>query len=334
MNTRPGKVSAGWIVGMALLLGGIASAQTPPQQPRPKAQPCVIEGTVKLGGGNKIVSSPFVQLYNENDDLLQETFTDLDGRFQISNIYTGKYRLVIKLRGYEEAQQAVEFLGRGGNTRRVMIELKPEANPNVIAAATTVSVAQLQVPEKADKEYRKGKEKLKEQKYADAIKCFRKAVEAYPAFCEARSDLGLAYRLAGDPVSAEKEYRECLRQDDAYLYARLNLADLYAATGRQEEAIQLLEATILIHPKEGEPHVALGKVYVDAGRLDQAEAECRKAVDLKDAAPDACMLLAKIYLQRQQFPQMVQALEDYLREAPDGPYAAQVREALSKMKKQ
>jgi Flp pilus assembly protein TadD len=319
---------------MALLLGAFASAQTPPRQPRDKAQPCVIEGTIKLGGGDKIVSTPFVQLYNENDDLLQETFTDADGRFQMTNIYTGKYRLVIKLRGYAEAQETVEFIGRGGNTRRVMIELKPEINPNVIATATTVSMAQLQIPEKADKEYRKGKEKLKEQKFADAIKYFRKAVEAYPAFCEARSDLGLAYRLAGDPVSAEKEYRECLRQDDSYMFARLNLADLYAATNRPDEAVQLLEATILLHPKEGEPHVALGKLHVEAGRFDQAESECRKAVDLNDASPDTYLLLAKIYLQRQQIPELVQALEDYLQQAPDGPYAAQVRDALAKFKKQ
>ena len=258
-------------------------------------------------------------MYNENDDLIQETFTDSSGRFQITNIYSGRYRLVVKLTGYENAEQEVEFLGRGGNTHRVMFDLKPQANPNVIATATTVSVAQLQVPEKADKEYRKGKEKLKEQKYTDAIKCFRKAVEAYPAFCEARSDLGLAYRLAGDPVSAEKEYRDCLRQDESYLFCRLNLADLYAATGRQDEAVQLLEATILLHPKEGEPHVALGKLHIEAGRLDQAESECRKACELNDGTPDAYMLLAKIYLQRQQFPQLVQALEDYLREAPGRP---------------
>ena len=322
------------ILGLAFLLGGFAAAQTVPRQTRPKAQPCVIEGSVRLSGGEKIVAHPFVQLYNENDDLIQETFTDADGRFQITNIYTGKYRMVVRLTGYEDAEQTVEFLGRGGTTHRVMVELKLKDNPNVIATAPTVSVAQLQIPDKADKEYRKGKEKLREQKYADAIKCFRKAVEAYPAFCEARSDLGLAYRLAGDPVSAEKEYRECLRQDDSFFYARLNLADLYAATNRQEEAVQLLEATILLHPNEGEPHVALGKLHIEAGRLDQAEVECRKAVDLKDAAPDAYMLLAKIYLQRQQFPQMVQALEDYLQEAPDGPYAAQVREALARIKKQ
>jgi Flp pilus assembly protein TadD len=140
--------------------------------------------------------------------------------------------------------------------------------------------------------------------------------------------------MVGDPVSAEKEYRDCLRQDESYLFCRLNLADLYAATGRRDEAVQLLEATILIHPKEGEPHLALGKLHLEAGRLDQAEPECRKACDLDDGAPDAYMLLAKIYLQRQQFPQLVQALEDYLREAPDGPYAPQVREALSKFKKQ
>jgi hypothetical protein len=49
--------------------------------------------------------------------------------------------------------------------------------------------------------------------------------------------------------------------------------------------------------------------------------------------PDAYMLLAKIYLQRQQLPSW-SGLEDYLREAPDGPYAPQVRDALAKFKKQ
>lgn len=322
------------LAGLALwtALSATGRAQEPPR-PRPVVQPSTIEGRVKLGDGAKIISTPFVQLYRDND-ILQEVFTDRDGQFQFTNIYPGRYRIVARLNGYHEAEQYIDLIGWGGITRRVMMELKPlDTPPNKIAAEPTVSIAELNVPAKADKEYRKGKDDLRAQKYTTAIKHFRKAIEVFPTFPQAHSDLGLALWRSGDLAAAEQAFEACLKIDPAFLYARLNLAELYASSNRGEDARRILEETIVFHPAEGEPYLALGRLHFAAGRLDQAEAACREARSRRNTSADVHLLLAKIYLQRNQYAQLVQALEGYLEQAPDGPFANQVRDTLTKIKK-
>jgi len=318
----------GLILAVNLTAAGYAQTGKPP---RPPVQPSTIEGTVKLVNNAEMVNRAEVELYRE-EELVGMRIADANGNFRFEKMYPGRYRIVVRLAGFRQGEEAMELIGQGGVTRRIMVQLEPERNFPVIPQTPTVSVTQLAIPEKADKEYRKGKDSLRERKYPDAIKYFTRAIQIHPAFPQAFNDLGLCYRATGDMQKAENMFLNCLDVDPANMYGRMNLADLYAATGRLSQALRLLEETILLHPGKGEPHMALGKFYFDTGNLPAAEASCRRAADLRGTSADVHLLLAKIYHQQGRFDLIVPELEAYLTKDPQGAYAEQVRHNLAKIK--
>ncbi|NLI48563.1 MAG: tetratricopeptide repeat protein [Acidobacteria bacterium] len=319
----------GLILTVALTAVGFGQTGKPP---RPPVQPCTIEGTIKLANNAQMINRAEVELYRE-EELVGMRIADAYGNFRFEKMYPGRYRVVVRLAGFRQEEESVELIGQGGFTRRIMIQLEPEKNFPLIPQTPTVSIAQLAIPEKADKEYRKGKDCLRQRKYPDAIKHFTRAIQIHSAFSQAFNDLGLCYRATGDEGKAEKTFHDCLDADPANMYGRMNLADLYAATGRLSQAVQLLEETILLHPKKGEPHMALGMLYFDSGNLAAAEASCRKAEGLAGTSADVHLLLAKIYHQQGRLDLIVPELEAYLLKDPNGAYAEQVRANLAKIKK-
>ncbi len=323
------RILFGLIVVIALASTGLGQTGKPPRQP---VQPSTIEGRIKLANNADMINRAEVELYRE-DELVGTRIADANGNFRFEKMYPGNYRIVVRLAGYRETEESIELIGQGGVTRRVMIQLEPGGSPDVVPSTPTVSVAQLTIPEKADKEYRKGKEKLRERKYPDAIKHFTKAIQAHPAFPQAFNDLGLCYRATGELQKAEDMFLDCLNVDPPNMYGRMNLADLYAATGRIDQALKLLEETILLHPGQGEPHVAMGKLYFESGNLPAAESACRRATELRDTSADVHLLLAKIYHQQGRLDLIIPELEAYLRKDPNGAYAEQVRANLEKIKK-
>lgn len=325
--TRPRDI-IGLVLAIALTAAVFGQAGKPP---RPPVQPSTIEGTIKLANNAEMINRAEVELYRE-DELVGMRIADADGNFRFEKMYPGRYRIVVRLAGFRQGEESMELIGQGGVTRRVIIQLEPERSAAVIPSAPTVSVTQLAIPEKADKEYRKGKESLRKHDYPDAIKRFTKAIRIHPAFPQAFNDLGLCYRATGDMPKAETMFVDCLAVEPANMYGRMNLADLYAATGRLDQARRLLEETILLHPGQGEPHMALGKFYFDSGNPAAAEASCRRAAELPGTSADVHLLLAKIYHQQGRFDLIVPELELYLMKDPNGAYAEQVRANLAKIK--
>jgi tetratricopeptide (TPR) repeat protein len=293
--------------------------------------PSVIEGRVKLEGSGNFSTPAFVQLFRDRENV-QETYTDLEGRFRFSGLNPGYFRVVVRLDGYRESEEQLYILGVGGIQRHLMIHLRRLDNQEVISSTPTVSALDLAVPERAAKEYKKATESCKVKDLSSAIKHFKKALQLYPSFVHAQNDLGLCYRANGQLELAEKAFEEAIRINEKFVLPYLNLADMYAAAGRHKAAQQLLEKAIAINPQEGEPYFVLGKLYFDQGQFNQAEAACRKSHELRHRTADVHLLLAKIYLQQKQYSLIVKELETYLSEDPNGVHASQVRANLERIK--
>jgi Flp pilus assembly protein TadD len=310
----------------ATLIGWAQSPAWSTYVPRPL--PFTLEGQVQSVEALQPVHHAVVRLYREAD-MLRECVTGADGRFQFLGVPVGRYRITVWAEGFQRVEEPLELVGRGGTIQRLEIRLRPE---EVTPGAPTVSVETLQIPKKARQEYERGQVDLRKGKYANAAGHYRRAVEAHAAFPQAWLELGVALRGAGDAAGAGRALRECLRLDPPNLRARLNLAELCAATGRAEEARGLLDETVALHPGEPDPHQDLGKLHFQAGRLEEAEAEWKKAAALPRARPEVHLLLARLYLQRRQVAELVAELEEYLQKEPGGPYASQVRATLESIR--
>lgn len=298
----------------------------------PRPLPFTLEGQVQAAEVLQPVAHAVVRLYRESD-LLRECVTSADGRFQFPEVPAGRYRITVRADSFQRSEDTVELSGRGGTIQRLEIRLRPDPSAAVRSGPPTVSLESLQIPKKARRESDRGEESLQRGKYADAAGHFRRALEAHDDFPAAWLGLGVALRGLGDAAGARGALQECLRRDPPNLRARLNLAELCAATGRGEEARRLLDETVALHPAEPDPHQDLGKLHFQAGRLDQAEAEWKQAAALPRARPEVHLLLARLYLQRRQVAALVSELEEYLRQDPGGPYAGQVRATLASIRK-
>lgn len=82
--------------------------------------------------------------------------------------------------------------------------------------------------------------------------------------------LGLFSLARGDLPAAENAYREALELNPQLLPARLNLADLLRAAGREEEARGELTEAIAFAPQSGDAMHALGLLEIRAGNPDTA----------------------------------------------------------------
>jgi tetratricopeptide (TPR) repeat protein len=117
------------------------------------------------------------------------------------------------------------------------------------------------------------------QDHIMAGKFLRKMVEKFPHHGRSHYNLGLYLRENGEIERAEKEYRRCIELDPAYLDAYINLGNILHIKGKNEEAekilnkgIELGEDPLLFH--------ALGNVYADTNRFDDAEDMYRKSLGM------------------------------------------------------
>lgn len=103
-----------------------------------------------------------------------------------------------------------------------------------------------------------------------AVQVFGEAVAAYPRSGAAAGGLGLSYDLAGDPVSAQRAYRQGLSVTPTDWMIRSNLAVSLVSSGAALEAVgTLVEAEILPSaPVYARHNLALA--LVANGQMDRA----------------------------------------------------------------
>jgi tetratricopeptide (TPR) repeat protein len=98
---------------------------------------------------------------------------------------------------------------------------------------------------------------------------------------EAHMNLGNVHMEAGDARQAEAAFQTALQLEPRAAPARVNLAELYARTGRSQDAQQLLRDGLAINADEAVLHHALGLILVRDNQLDAALAELATASSLQ-----------------------------------------------------
>jgi tetratricopeptide (TPR) repeat protein len=87
-------------------------------------------------------------------------------------------------------------------------------------------------------------------------------------------------------------------------------AELLGQLGRPAEALQFDRKALDLDPRNPDSWEALGEASADAGKLDDALADCKKALELDSGTWDSRVWISRIYLMQRR-PQ------DALREAPE-----------------
>ena len=103
-----------------------------------------------------------------------------------------------------------------------------------------------------------------------AMRLLLKVEETGNADAEVHAQLGFLQHISGNEAAAETEYASALRLDPDEMVAASNLAVLYAAKGRTEDALRLLREAVQRDPSQTTNGMNLAFLECSAGRPAEA----------------------------------------------------------------
>ena len=258
----------------------------------------------------------------------QTTSTNEDGTFIFNRLRPGHYTVIVDGgKDFDSATESVAIdqeASPGGRTMTVTINLKLKGT----------AAAYSKIPKPAREAYTKGMEAMKANDSKKAAELFKQAVDAYPQFGPALSELGAAYLKLGEIDKSLESLRAALKIDPQDLNAALNLGVALLYKKDFAAAETQLRDVIKKDDKSVTAHMYLGVTLSSLKQYDEAEKELLIAVGLPggDKLALAHRYLGGIYLQKGQKQQAADELEKYVTLSPKAPDADRIRETIKNLR--
>jgi tetratricopeptide (TPR) repeat protein len=165
-----------------------------------------------------------------------------------------------------ETQKATQYFGKAAS-----------ANPQSAVAATEYGIAL-----------------FSEGKAPEAEKLFKRALEVDPGYTDARFDLASAQAANGEWGDAATNFLRVAKERPEDGKARQHLGevlilwgDALLNAGKKEEALDRYQKAMLLRERDPVLHGKIGAALAEMGKLDEAEVELRKALQMDPASEPA-----------------------------------------------
>jgi tetratricopeptide (TPR) repeat protein len=278
-----------------------------------------------------------VRLEADAGGIVDQQMTDSTGKVTFAPKSFTMYAVTIHELGYRDVRQRVDLSHEP--TAAVSVTLVPIAGHDASKSSQgeadrAVSVADLNIPAPAMKEFDAGHKLLQEKHdVPGSIGHFRKATELYSGFTQAYVMLGLAYlqdqKLEQSQAALEQAVQLDPKSSAGYLTlgACLNQQKDYAG------AEKALLTGLGLEPESPEGHYELAKTYWAQRRWQEAVPHAEKAEELQPQVPGVHVLMGNILLQKRDTPGALKEFNEYLRLDPQGSMSGSVRAMVSKLEK-
>jgi Tfp pilus assembly protein PilF len=323
-----------WIAQLLLILAPTLCIAQGPAAGRMTSAEILVRVTLDndRAAGNQIR----VELRNDSEVPVGETFTDSEGRASFHVGTAGQYRVLVSgtpIQGTTSETLRIEEMDK---SRTVYVRVKPRTD--VVSATTkanggqVTSAAELRVPSDAKKAFHKGMEAWEHNDFQKAAEQFEKAVRLYPEYDSAFNNLGVMYYQMGQVEKARAAFERSVSLNDHNADADRNLARILIHDGNYLRAEDLLKKSLSIEPLNPITLTLLCVAEIQTGDDDEALATARRVHQLPHEGCSVVHFVAGQALEHKGQPQNATAeYETYLRESPNGPEASQVRNALSRI---
>ena len=308
------------------LLMLLALAQASAQQ-----QDVQLSGRVRTDQGVVLKSGCMVRLEtDEEHELFGEAPVNTAGEFYFLHVPKRRYVLTVTAEGFETYRMPIDFT-QAASLYNVDITLTPVRKmPQAKSAPPALSDAQ--APKEARREYEKAEKALAVRKLGEAREHLVKAVEQYPCYARAQTDLGTVYSQQKDYAKAEAALRKSLACDPGYVDASAELGQLLNAEKRFSEALPVLEQGMRLSPGSWQFYYELGAAHYGLKRYGEAEPEYLKAQSLNSSLSSAVdVKLADVYLKEGAYDKAYAKMQEYLKAEPQGRFAPHIREIVKQM---
>jgi len=184
-------------------------------------------------------------------------------------------------------------------TARHLLRSHPPAAAIAVVLALALGACQSQEAKLAD-HMQRAEAYAKEGKASEAVIEFKNALQIAPNDAKAHYGLAQAHLAAKEPQKAFWELQETVRLDPSNLDARLALGQ-FLLLGKEDEFQQALEqgeAVIAVAPERWEGHVLRGAALERLKRVDEAEPNYKKALELEPEKAELLRTLAGYYVRK------------------------------------
>jgi len=199
-----------------------------------------------------------------------------------------------------------------------------------------VSATSMSAPPDARKAYDRGIDSMHKGKMADAEKDFEKAVGIYPKYANAWLDLAKLRLLAKRTEPAREAFQKALDADDKMVEAHVQLGTLAAGEHQWPDAVMHFDTALQLDPVDF-PQIWFSDAVANFNvkKFDVAEKSAREALKLDPmhGKPEEDRLLGLILASTGKFGEALEELRIYLKFAPEGPDAEQVKGQIAQIEK-
>ena len=197
--------------------------------------------------------------------------------------------------------------------------------------APTVSVRELNIPDKAKRAYQKGVGRIAARDWAGSIPDFEKAIKAYGDLYEAYYRIGFARLQLHQVDAAGNAFRKAIElSEGTYAPAFFGLGVVFSAAGEYQEAAEVVQSGLNMAPMDAGGHCTLAWILYSLQRINEAEYSAQQAVRWNPNFAMARLMLAEIHRTQNKLPDLIEDLTIYLRLDPNGPKSVLARQLLDK----
>jgi Flp pilus assembly protein TadD len=174
----------------------------------------------------------------------------------------------------------------------------------------------------------------RQAKYKDAAEVLQRLQKREPDRATIHAPLIEALMGAQLWQQAEEAITRALAAKDAdAVDLKIKMGAVMMRQSKFAGAVAALREAVQAEPDSALANFNLGAALLQTGSLDEAEKTLRRAYEIKGAEMAGAQLqLGMVYYQKKDYPKAIEAFEAYLRDLPDAPNAAQVRDAIGKLK--
>ena len=332
MRTARSVVVAALLLGIPLLAAQSASRRAGTGVQRGGAE---VNVRVTYENGRPAAALLRVELLNPASVTVAEGATDNYGVARVLGVTSGNFRLRITGIGIDEFNGATFYVDPLDSLNMQLVSVRRTAE--AIAAergSEAVSAAELNIPDKARKQFEKGERLLAENNPREAIKYFTRASDIYPQYAAAFDAAGIALSRTS-PGEAKGYFQKAIDADKQYAPGYRHLAKSCLGDKQYPEAEHLLTQAASLEPRSAETLFLLAYTQQKQDKHEAAIESATRAHLLPHSDYATLHLVAgESYTHLRRIDEAITEYGQYLKEAPLGPSADIARKNIAALQAQ
>ena len=215
----------------------------------------------------------------------------------------------------------------------ITVKTKEEANEETTQrpGAPTVSAADLNIPDKAKKEFDKANDFIAKQDWKQAQERLNKALAIYPKYASAYNNLGAVFGHLGDRAQERAALQKAISINDHFAPAYVNLGKMAIVDRNFPEAENFLNKATALDPNN-QTLVLLANVELMNQHFDEAIANCNRAhATPQDPHALVHYIAARALEHKNDLNGAIVQFQTFLQEESTGARADAVRKELAEL---